>query len=186
MKKILGITGSPRKNGNTHILVSKILEGATKAGVAAEMIFLNDLTICECDGCHVCWTGKPCAKYDDMNAVYEKIIASDVIVFGTPVYWFGPTALMKAFIDRLVFFNCPENRAKIKGKAAVIVIPHEEENPETGEFVAAFFKKCLRYLEIPLVGKLLVPGVTERGEVINKSDVMKMAFELGAKIAICE
>jgi len=184
--KILGIIGSPRKNGNTHVLVSKILEGATKAGVAAEMIFLNDLTIRECDGCHVCWTGKPCCKKDDMIALYERIIASDVIVFGTPVYWFGPTALMKGFIDRFVYFNCPENRAKIKGKSAVIVVPYEEENAETGDFMARFFEKCFGYLEIPLIGKIIVPGVTERGEVINKSDVMKMAFELGAKIAICE
>lgn len=95
MKTILGVVGSPRRKGNTHILVSRILEGAKKEGAATEIIFLNDLTIRECDGCHVCWKGRKCSKKDDMNNIYPKIIQSDVIIFGTPVYWYGPTALMK-------------------------------------------------------------------------------------------
>jgi hypothetical protein len=111
-KKVLGVVGSPRKNGNTHILVSRILEGAEKQGAAAETIFLNDLNIRECNGCHACWRGKRCSKKDDMRDIYPKIIESDVIVFGTPVYWYGPTALMKGFMDRFVYFNCPENRKK--------------------------------------------------------------------------
>lgn len=51
-----------------------------------------------------------------MNGFYQKIIDSDILVFGTPVYWYAPTAIMKAFIDRFVYFNCPENREKIRGK----------------------------------------------------------------------
>ena len=93
MKRILGIAGSPRKNGNTHLLVSKILEGAKEAGASAECLFLEDLNIKECDGCHVCWQGKGCSKKDDMNFIYPKLIESDVIVFGTPVYWYGPIGL---------------------------------------------------------------------------------------------
>jgi multimeric flavodoxin WrbA len=53
MKRVLGIMASPRKNGNTHLLVSKILEGASAEGAITEILFLNDLTIRECDGCHV-------------------------------------------------------------------------------------------------------------------------------------
>lgn len=67
--KILGVVGSPRKNGNTHILVSRILEGAKVNGAFTDSLFLNNLTIRECDGCHVCWKGKPCTKNDDMNNV---------------------------------------------------------------------------------------------------------------------
>ncbi len=52
MKKILGVVGSPRRNGNTHILVSRILDGAGKAGARTEILFLDDLHIQECDGCH--------------------------------------------------------------------------------------------------------------------------------------
>ena len=146
MKKVLGVVGSSRRNGNTHILVSKILEGAKDAGGKAELLLLKDMNIKDCDGCHACWKGKPCSKKDDMNGIYPKIIESDIIVFGTPVYWYGPTALMKAFLDRFVFFNCPENRETIKGKTAVLAIPFEEENPEAADLLVGMFEKSLDYL----------------------------------------
>ena len=101
-RAVLGVVGSPRRNGNTHILVSRVLDGAGEAGALTDLVFLGDLTIGECDGCHVCWRGKPCSKCDSMNDLYPRISDSDVLVFGTPVYWFGPTALMQAFLDRFV------------------------------------------------------------------------------------
>ncbi len=183
MKKILGIVGSPRKNGNTHILVSKILEGAVKEGAVTEIIFLNDLNIEECDGCHACWENKSCSKNDDMNRIYPKIIESDVIIFGTPVYWYGPTGLMKSFIDRFVYFNCPENREKIKGKSAVIVIPFEEKDPEMADLTIEFFEKSFQYLEMKLTDKIIAPGVGEKGKVLEKEDILDQSCKLGRKLA---
>ena len=178
-KKALGVVGSPRRNGNTHVLVSRILDGATEAGAETELLFLNETTIRECDGCHACWKGKPCSKNDDMNVLYPKIVESDTIVFGTPVYWYGPTALMKGFIDRFVFFNCPENREKIRGKAAVLAVPFEEESLETADLLVSFFEKSFAYLEVNLIATILVPGVTERGEVVEKADYLREALEIG-------
>jgi len=183
MKKVLGVIGSPRKNGNTHVLVSQILEAVCSEGISTEVIFLDDLSIKECDGCHVCWKSEKCVKKDDMSNLYQKIIESDVIIFGTPVYWYGPTALMKGFIDRFVYFNGPKNRKKIKDKLAVIAIPFEEENDETVEPVVSFFEKSLNFLGVKLIGKLIVPGVTKRGEVKEKKEYMDKAYELGRKIA---
>lgn len=183
MKKILGIIGSPRKKGNTDVLVSEILKGAKSRGAEIESIYLGDLTIKECDGCHVCWKGKPCCKQDDMLPIYSKLIDSDIIIFGTPVYWYGPTALMKAVIDRLVYFNCPENRKQIQGKKVIIAVPFEEENPETAAPLVTFFEKCFEYLEWELVAKLIVGGVTKRGEIAQKKEMMIHAFELGKKLA---
>jgi multimeric flavodoxin WrbA len=183
MQKILGIMGSPRRNGNTHILVSRILEGAGAEGARGEILFLDDLTIQECNGCHCCWEGKECSKDDDMDRVYPKIIESDGIIFGTPVYWYGPTALMKGFIDRFVYFNCPENRMKIKGKPAVLAVPFEEENLETATLLKAFFEKSLQYLEMNLIGTILVPGVSRKGEIIEKEDKLQKGYELGRRLA---
>lgn len=182
-KSILGVVGSPRKKGNTHILVSRILDGAQEKGALTEILFLNDLHIRECDGCHVCWKGKKCSKKDDMNKVYPKIMNSDVIIFGTPVYWYGPTALMKCFVDRFVYFNCPENRAKIRGKSAVIAVPFEEEDPRTAHLLAQFFKKSLQYLELNLIGKILVPGVGKRGDIFAKDVLLEKGYKLGKRIA---
>ena len=183
MKKILAVMGSPRKKGNTHILVSKILEGAKSEGAGGEILFLDDLTIRECDGCHRCWKGKECNKDDDMNGIYPRIMQSAGIVFGTPVYWYGPTALMKGFIDRFVYFNCAENRAHIRGKPAVLAVPCEEEDPSAADLVKAFFKKSLQYLEMNLIGTIIVPGVTRKGEIIKKQGPLEEAYNLGIKLA---
>ena len=179
MAKVLGVVGSPRRKGNTDILVSNILDGASDAGAETEVLFLSDLNIRECDGCHACWKGNPCSKHDDMNAVFELIESSDALVFGTPVYWYGPTALMKGFIDRFVYFNCPENREKIRGKSAVLAIPFEEENPETARLLVEFFEKCFDYLDVNLAGQIIVPGVTKRGEIVDKPIHLKKGYELG-------
>jgi len=184
MKKILAVIGSPRKGGNTDILIRELTEAAASKSAQVDTIRLSDLNIRECDGCHLCWQGRRCAKNDDMVEIYHEIIANDAIVFGTPVYWYGPTALMKAFIDRFVFFNCPENRAKIKGKYAAIVVPFEEENPETAAPLVQFFEKSLSYLEMNLVGKVIVPGVSAKGDVLEKAEKLAEARSLGEKLAL--
>jgi len=183
MTKILGIVGSPRKKGNTDILVDSILDGAKDAGADVQKIHLKGLTIKECDGCYACWKGRECPKRDDMNDLYSSIEAADAIVFGTPVYWFGPTALLKAFIDRLIYFNCPENRPKIAGKAAIIASPFEDTDMETATPMLAFFEKCFDYLEMAPAGRILVPGVAAKGDILAKSDELEKAYKLGATLA---
>ena len=183
MTKILGLVGSPRRKGNTDILIDRILEGARDAGAEVEKVLLMGMKIKECDGCHTCWQGKRCSKHDDMLDLYPAIEGADVIVFGTPVYWFGPTALMKAFIDRLVYFNCPDNRPKIAGKAAVIASPFEDADMETASTLVSFFDKCFDYLEMKPAGRILVPGVADRGDILSKSDVLERAYKLGISLA---
>ncbi len=180
--RILGVVGSPRKKGNTHILVDTILDGAAKEGAATELLFLSGFDIRECNGCHVCWKKGKCAKKDDMNGLYPKVIESNVIIFGTPVYWYGPTALMKGFIDRFVYFNCDKNRAGVKGKRGVIAVPFEDDDPETAAGLVTFFQKSFTYLEMNLAGQILVPGVTRKGEIAKKKDCLSEAFQLGKSL----
>jgi multimeric flavodoxin WrbA len=184
VRHILGIVGSPRRNGNTHILVSNIVAGAQAEGAVGDVLFLDDFDIQECNGCHACWEGKACSKNDDMNGIYPQISASDGIVFGTPVYWYGPTALMKGFIDRFVYFNSPGNRERIRGKSAVVAVPFEDEDPATADLLVAFFEKSLRYLDMNLIGTILVPGVTRKGEINEKKDRLEEAYNLGRRLAL--
>jgi multimeric flavodoxin WrbA len=183
MTTVLGIQGSPRKHGNTQILVEKVLEGARDAGATTDIVQLGDMTIRECDGCHVCWQGEDCPKDDDMNGVYARIADADALVFGTPVYWFGPTALMKAFIDRFVYFNCPEHRAKIKGKRAALVVPFEDEPLATAAPLVKMFDMSLAYVEMQLAEPLLVPGVGNKGEVLDHPEHLDAAYALGRRLA---
>ena len=183
MSRILGIMGSPRKKGNTHVLLKKILEGATTCGADTEIVLLGDVVVGECDGCHACWRGKQCPRMDDMNDLYPKIAESDALIFATPVYWYGPTALMKAFLDRFVYFNCPENREKIAGKTCVLAVVFEEDSGEAAGPLVDMFEKSFQYLEVNHAETILVPGVTKRGEVAEKEGAMTRAFELGRTLA---
>lgn len=185
MTNILGIVGSPRKNGNTHVPVSRILDGTRDNGANTETLFLQGLNILECNGCHACWKGKHvCSKNDDMRNIYPKITEADAIIFGTPVYWYGPTGIMKCFMDRFVFFNSPANRKKIRNKVAVLAVPFEERRYETSDLLVRFFEKSLDYLEMRLIDKILVPGVTKRGEVRSRKRVMDRCYRLGRRLAV--
>lgn len=184
MSKVLAVIGSPRQGGNTEILVSQIAEGAASVGAAVEMVRLGDLHIRECDGCHVCWRGRLCSKDDDMRPLYEKIAACDAIVFATPVYWYGPTALMKAFVDRFVYFNCEANRPMVRGKRAAAAVVLEETHEETWRPVVDFFRKSLAYLEMDLADTIVVPGVGDKGAIRKESQRLKEARRLGAALAL--
>jgi multimeric flavodoxin WrbA len=177
--KIFGVVGSPRKNGNTHILVSTILQGAHEKRAETDLILLGEHTIKECTGCHACWKGRICPRHDDMNEFYSRIIECDILVLGTPVYWFGPTALMKAFIDRFVYFNCPENRAKISGKQVFLAVPLEDNDPDSYTAVVDFFRKSIDYLQMNLKGMVIAPGVGRKGEIRERPEKLREAEELG-------
>lgn len=183
MRTVLGIVGSPRKGGNTDVLVSAVLEAAREEGALTDHLQLGDLTVRECDGCHVCWAGKHCRQNDDMTPLLERIASSDAYVFGTPVYWYGPTALMKAFIDRLVYFNSPANRARIRGKPAAMVVPFEEDDPATADLTVSLLDKCFHFLELRPAGRIIAPGVTRPGEVRHHQEVMDQARWIGAALA---
>lgn len=183
-KKVLGIVGSPRRNGNTHVLVSRILQGARAAGAKTETIFLADLDIGECDGCCACWKGKhECVKDDDMSALYPKIIEADALVLGTPVYWFGPTAILKGFIDRLFLFCGPARSGALKGKPVAVAMPFADRTDETAGPAVALFAKTFEFLGMRWVGRILVPSVAKRGEVRAKEKAMKKCLDLGRRLA---
>lgn len=164
--------------------MSRVLEGARDAGARIDTIRLADKTILECDGCHACWKGRRlCSKNDDMVTLYLKIAESDAIVFGTPVYWYGPTAIMKSFVDRFVYFNCQAHREYVRDKAAVIAIPFEERTYATADLVVGFFERSLEYLEMRLIERILAPGVAKRGEVSGRKRIMAACYKAGATLA---
>lgn len=182
--KILGIMGSPRAGGNTDLLLQSAEKGVVSGGALFETVRLREAAPTECDGCHVCWSGKPCARRDTMNDIYPKIAEADGVIFGTPVYWYAPTGLMKTFIDRFVYFNCEAHRGQIRGTRAATIIPFEETDPETVRPVLEFFERSLGYLGMQIVSQFTVPGVTGRGEVKQNSDALCGAEAVGRKLAV--
>ncbi|MDH5174301.1 MAG: flavodoxin family protein [Elusimicrobiota bacterium] len=182
MKKVLGIAGSPRKGGNTHILVSQILKGAREAGARTELVSLSNLRIKECDGCHTCWETEVCRINDGMKKIYKKLMDSDCIILATPMYWFGPTVAMKALIDRLVYFCSAKNEDKIKGKEVVLALAFAGDDSRDAAPLLKMLTMTTDYLGMKLKGKILAPGVGEKGAIRKKKRKLKEAFNLGRSI----
>ena len=173
--RVLGLVGSPRKGGNTDLLVSRILDGASESNHFTEKVYLYALDIAPCVDCRSCKKGKfNCIINDDMQRLYQKLEGVDVIVFGTPLYWYGPTGKMKLMMDRLRPFIASK---KMKNKKALVVVP-SEEGESACCYLVGMFELSFEYLGVKLMAKMLTKAY-EKAEVIKQSETMNRAFELG-------
>ena len=182
--KVVAFLGSPRPRGNTDTLAEAVLEGARSAGCRTESHALRALRLHHCTGCGGCGKrGRHCIFRDDGEPLYQAMIAADVLLFVTPVYWYGPTSIMKTFLDRLVVFNTPEARPLVRGKAAGVVAAWEEKGPEAAGPMLKLFELGFRYLELRPAGNFLVDGAGPKDAVRLMSGVLDRAREFGAALA---
>jgi multimeric flavodoxin WrbA len=173
--KILALIGSPRKEGNTDILVDQILKGCKTKGHKSEKIYLYDFDIAPCIDCGNCKKGEHvCTQDDGMQDLYPKIQEADLIIFGTPLYWYGPSGPMKLLMDRLLPFAT--NR-KLNGKKGVVVAP-SEEGPKACEPLVELFRMSFDYLGMEFTAKILATAY-EKGEIRKQPEELRKAYELG-------
>ena len=183
-RKVVAFLGSPRPRGNTDTLAECVLEGAREAGCETRSFALRALKIHPCTGCGHCWkNGRPCIFRDDGEKLYDAMAASDVFLFATPVYWYGPTAIMKAFIDRLVVFNRPEGRPSVKGKAALLVSAWEEQGMKAVEPMVRLFELSFEYLELRFEGSLLYDDMGPKQASTERIGALESARALGRTLA---
>ena len=175
---MLGIVGSPRRGGNTEILVDEVLRGAEGAGATVEKVALTDLDISPCRACEACLETGKCVQQDDMTMVLEKMRNSQVWVLGTPVYWCGPSAQFKAFLDR--WFGKGEV-VGFKGKRAVVTIPLGASDEGVARPLVEMFEGALSHAEIEIVATVLAPDVWDRGKVREHPEILSVAYQAGAK-----
>jgi len=176
--KILALIGSPRKSGNSDLLVDEILRGAMKNGHKAQKLYLYDYEILPCIDCRRCKRSESnhsCGLLDGMQEIYPLLEDSCMIIFATPVYWYGPTAQMKLFIDRLRPFIASR---KLMGKKGLVVVP-SEEGPKCCGPLMEMFGRSFDYLGMKMEGIILAKAY-ERGEVAQSVEEMKKAIDLGA------
>lgn len=181
---VIGLVGSNRKDGNTNTLVDKILEGARTEGHKTEKVFFADLKISPIGDCSACRRVGQCRIEDDFDVVMDKVLESDCVIFGTPLYWFGPSSQMKAFIDRWVCritFDEEGFRAKMRGKKCLLAVPHQDERLSGAENLFAIMEKTFEFMEMAYLGR--IQTVAWRRWEAGKDEVaLKHAFELGAKL----
>jgi multimeric flavodoxin WrbA len=176
--KILALNGSARKRGNTDILIDQILKGSKRGKHTIQKLYLYDYEILPCMDCRDCKKGDyVCILNDGMKKIYPKMEKADLIIFGTPNYWNGPTGKMKLLIDRMRPFV--PNR-KLKGKKWVIVSP-SGEGPNSCRLLFEMLHLSCDYLGMKYVGKVLVKAY-EKGEILKNQKALEKAYKLGISL----
>jgi hypothetical protein len=181
--RVLAIVGSPRRNGNTETLVDAVLSGAAEAGAQVEKALLRNLEVGPCLACDGCQRTGACVQEDDMAELLRKMQESQVWVLGTPVYWWGPTALFKAFLDR---WYGADRKAVFPGKRVILVIPFEDTYANAPRHTVGILTESVRYVGAEVAETLLAPGVHRRGEVSQRIDLLEAARRAGQEVVQSE
>ena len=176
-KKVLILSGSFRKGGNSDTLCDRFAEGARDAGNEVEKIFINDRNIGYCRGCGVCNRTHRCVQKDDMEEILNKMVAADVIVMATPVYFYTMNGQMKTLIDR-----CCARYTEISGKEFYLLLTAAEEEREKMLRTADTFQGFFDCLEEPhLRATVFGTGVWHAGEIAGHP-ALREAYEAGKGI----
>ena len=180
--RVLGVMGSPRLGGNTDVLLAEALRGAASVGAETLKVDLATRVIGPCNGCEGCHRTGECVVDDDMGGLLEEMFESDVWILGTPVYWWGPTAQMKAFIDRwYAGWQTAEGRTKM-AKRVALISPFGDAEQSTARHIVGMLADSLAFLQADFAGQLLVTA-DRRGEVAGNETAMREAFALGERLA---
>ncbi|MBQ8224884.1 MAG: flavodoxin family protein [Bacteroides sp.] len=174
-KKVLILSGSPRKGGNSDTLCNRFMEGAQEAGHEVEKIWIQDRKVAPCLACYYCKEHEgACAIKDDMKEILDKMLAADVLVLSSPVYFYSISAQLKAVIDRTV-----ARWLEFKDKEFYYIMTAAEDT----DTVMDCTLECMRGLAECLEGSvekgvIYGKGVYEKGEIANHP-ALRQAYEMG-------
>ncbi len=178
MKKILVISTSPRKDGNSDMLAQEFMRGANEAGNQVEYVSLIGKNIAFCRGCLACQKTLRCVIHDDADIIREQMLNAEVIVWATPVYYFSVSGQMKTMIDRANALYSSD----YKFRDVYLLAAAAEDDPST---VEGAVKATQGWVDC--LGKTTLKGVVFAGGVNNKGDIaghkaLTEAYELGKSV----
>ena len=187
--RVLGIAGSPRRDGNTDRLLAEVMKGAASKGAEVKTIILNNLNFIACQHCDACLKKGTCKFQDDMQMIYRELEQADCIVLASPIHFMGVTAQMKAMIDR-----CQALWAR---KYILRIPPLGDHHERKGLFVSVAGRKVadvfdgaliiirslFTILDVTYAGELLFRNVDEKGAIAQHRAALPQAFLAGQKLA---
>lgn len=180
--KVIILSSSPRRNGNSEILCKQFAQGAAEAGHEVEMVNLNDYHIGFCRACEYCRQhDHVCVLKDDANQIIDKIIQADVFVMTTPVYFYSLSGQLKTLIDRM-FAREYEIRDSEKNKKAYLILtsgsPDLKQMTGTVESFRGFIQVLSKVEEGGIIYGL---GAFKKGDALTHP-AYKEAYEMGKMI----
>lgn len=178
-KKIVVVTGSPRKNGNSFAMTDAFIQAAQAKGHTVTRFDAAMMKIGGCRACETCYkTGKACSFDDDFNTIAPAILEADAVVFTMPVYWYSIPAQIKGVIDRL--YSLVVGEKDYAGKECAMIVCCEEHEMDVMDGVRIPLERTAALLKWNMVGKVLIPGVLAAGD-IEKTDGCAQAAALAEK-----
>lgn len=166
MKKVIVVTSSPRKNGNSETLANSFAEGAKAAGNEVLQVAVRDLGLQFCTGCMFCQSHDRCVLGDGMNALYSKFENADVLVFATPVYYYAVSGQLKTFLDRLN----PLYPRKNKFKEVYLIATAAEDEKSAMDGSVTDIQGWIDCFEgVSLKGVLRGTGLSEKTDAVGTS-----------------
>ena len=179
-KKIVVITGSPRKNGNSFAMTDAFIKTAEAKGHTITRFDAALKKVGGCRACETCFsTGKACTFDDDFNTIAPAILEADVIVFTMPVYWYSIPAQIKGVIDRI--FSMVVGGKDIAGKECALITCCEEDDMSVMDGVRIPIERMAALNKWKMAGEVLIPGVFNVGD-IDKTEGCKKAADLANAI----
>lgn len=176
--KILVIESSPHKNGSSNLLADNFIKGAQEKGHETVVFDAARAELNPCLGCDFCGMDGPCSQNDDGEYLKEQIMSSDMMVFVTPLYYFGVSAQLKTVIDRFYSFTVRLSSRKIK---TALIVAAWDSNEWTMREVESYYDTLCRYMNFEDRGKILGTGC---GTVpmTRHTDFPQRAYELGRSL----
>ena len=176
--KIVVLQGSPNRQGSSNLLAECFRQGAEEAGHTVELIDIAHAKIHPCAGCIHCGYEGPCAQKDDVDAIRAKILTADMMVFVTPLYYYGMSAQLKTLVDRFCAFNSSIHRKHMK--SALLTVAWNS-NDWTFDALEAHYKTLVRYLDFQDMGMVLGYGCGTPSAT-RHSAYPQQAYQLGNRL----
>lgn len=175
---ILVLQGSPNRCGSTYLLADSFRQGAESAGHTVEIIDVAHADIHPCTGCVHCGYEGPCVQKDGIEDIRRKILGADMLVFATPLYYYGMSAQLKILVDRFCAFNSSLTRRHMK--SALLAVAWNDDD-WTFDALKAHYRTLVRYLDFKDMGMILGGGCGTPSMTAN-SRYIHLAYELGKNL----
>lgn len=176
--KIIVLEGSPNRNGSSNLLADSFRQGAEEAGHTVEIIDTAHAQIHPCTGCVRCGYEGPCVQKDDVELIRRKILSADMMVFVTPLYYYGMSAQLKIMIDRFCAFNSSIQRKHMK--SALLTVAWNSDS-WTFEALETHYRTLVRYLNLEDMGMVLGTGCGTPS-MTRHSRFPQQAYQLGKQL----
>lgn len=187
--QVLGISSSPRPNGNTDLLLRQALAGAESAGAGIEYIRLADYDIAPCSECNYCYDTGRCRIEDDYQILSAKILDADRLIFATPIFFMAVCAQAKLLIDRCQCLWAHKyvlkkllKQTNGRDRRALVIAVAGSKSKKVFESIRLTFKYYLDALDMQYFANLFVNKIDAPGQIKEHPSALNEALRLGKEL----